>query len=213
MKARRIVGALLAILLLGSVAVYAQRGEPPATKPGGAADVRNATPPDRVPPAPSDMRPGGLPPERMAGPPGPQESLPLMPDPESLRRAGATEQQVQTLEDFMFDQQVKRIDLRAAAEKAKLALERLLRASAPDEKAVMAAVDAVNQAHGEMLKQDITAALKVRQVLGEDITRKLQPQRRPDRGDRRGQGPGREGQDQNPPPPRDAGDRPAPPQE
>jgi Spy/CpxP family protein refolding chaperone len=128
-----------------------------------------------------------------------------MPDADNLRKAGATEQQVQAFEEFMFDQQAKHIDLRAAAEKAELALNRLMKASNPDEKAVMQAVDARNQAQGELFKADVAARLKVKQILGEGILRKLQEQGMPARMDGRADGPGGDRPDL---PRRDAGSRP-----
>jgi len=108
------------------------------------------------------------------------------PDPDSLRKAGATEQQIQALEEFMFEHRMKLIDLRAASEKADLTMDRLLRAAHSDEKALMQAVDTLNQVRGALFKVDVESRLKVKQVLGDQILRKLREQGPINRPERRG---------------------------
>jgi hypothetical protein len=200
MKARQVRGTVVAVLLASGMAAYAQGGSPPDMKPGGVPGMNLAAPQgDMPPPGPPDRNAGGPLCERMASHDG-AHGLPAMmpPSPEGMRNAGATEQQVQALEEFMFDQQMKRIDLRAAVEKADLALERLLRAAHPDEQAVMQAVDVLNEVRGELFKLDVTAGIKVKQTLGDEILRKLQKQGPPDCMDGGGDGPGGVPQDASP---------------
>lgn len=185
MNTRQMAGMLVAALVAGGTAAYAQReGPPPDMQPGdGGPGMRQDGGMNMPPPMPPrDMRQGGQRQDRMMGGrqgQGPQGGPGKLPDPESLRKAGASDQQIKTLEEFMLNQQTKSIDLRAAAEKADIALGRLMRAENPDEKAVMQAVDALNQARGEMIKADFAARLKMKQVLGEEIMRKLHEQKRP----------------------------------
>ena len=98
---------------------------------------------------------------------------------EMLKRAGATDAQIQALADADYALQVKQIDLRAAAEKAQLALERLMTSTNVDEKAVMAAADTLNQAHGELFKLELAMELKRKQILGDELMKKLQHVMRP----------------------------------
>jgi|GEM_PF-2498031 len=189
MKTGQVLGTVVAVLLVGGVALYAQRGGSPDMKPGGAPDMQNGASQPMPPPGMPDMRAGGPADGRMVGHGGPHGCRAMMPDPAGMLKAGASEQQVQALDEFAFEQQVKRIDLNAAAEKADLTVEHLMRASSLDEKAVGQAVDTLTQARGELFKLDIASRIKVRQVLGEDILRKLREQCPPDRMERRGTGP------------------------
>lgn len=106
---------------------------------------------------------------------------PPMPNREQLKHAGATDAQIQALTDAEFSLREKQIDLRAQAEKAGLALERLMSGTNADEKAVMAAADAMNQAHGELVKLELSAQLKRKQILGDELLRKLHDMRPPER--------------------------------
>ena len=182
MRTEPILKAIAVTLLMSGVALYAE--------PRGPQCPGTGMPPGANASGPGVQygHPGGLP----------------IPDAELLKQAGASEQQIQTLREFGFEQRAKRIDLQAAEQKAQLNLERLMSAATVDEKAAMAAVYTVTQTRGELFKQDIAAALKVKQVLGEDLMRKLRPQGPPETGD--GRGPGSQGQN---PPPHDEGDRPA----
>jgi hypothetical protein len=94
-------------------------------------------------------------------------------DLERAQKAGATEAQIQTLADFQLEQQVRRIDLKAAADKADLRLGSLMKAKNTDEKAILQAVDALSAARAELFKLEISAMLKAKQVLGEAVMKKL----------------------------------------
>jgi hypothetical protein len=124
----------------------------------------------------------------MAGPRrGPGGEGGAVPEPERARQAGATAQQVEALEALAFDQRIKRIELRAAAEKAEAALDRLMKGDAVDEKAALQAAGALIQARGELFKLELASRVKVRGLLGADVLEKLRapPPRAP-----QGAGPG-----------------------
>jgi hypothetical protein len=206
MKAGRIAGIVVATTLIGSMALSgepggprdARPGQPPDMRPGGAPEMRPGGAPDMRPGGDAGMRPAAPPRERMEGRPGLRGGGAMMPDAEHAKEAGASEQQIQALTEASFDLQAKRIDLQAASEKANLALERLMMATSVDEKAILKAVDAANEARSELFKLDVTARMKVKQILGDGILRKLREQVRPEGADRRGRGPGMEGQNSPP---------------
>lgn len=170
---------LAAAALLGcGVPLFAQEGETPDQIPGTAFGIRGG-----MPPSGAWMQPSG---EERLHVDGPQARLghagyggemrhtpPPVPTQEQLRKAGATEQQIQKLEELQFDLRTKQIDLRAVSEKADLALERLMKTSTPDEKVILHAIDARNLAAGELFKSITLQQLQVRQILGEDLMRKL----------------------------------------
>ena len=139
-----------------------------------------------------------MPPGSRGGPDAPGEEFggrsppPPLPPAEQLAKAGATEDQINVLMDFQYEQDMKRIDLHAAVDKAQSTLDHLLHAATANEKAVMEAVDTLNRARGEMFKSEIAGILKMNQILGEDTLRKLREQA-PPRGpenNRCGRGPG-----------------------
>lgn len=139
-----------------------------------------------APQGPDTDRPAGGPPPGMQGDMGaqrPQMQAPRsgMPDREVLKKAGATEAQVQALTDADFNLRDKQIDLRAKAEKAELALERQMASTNVDEKAVMAAADAMSQARGDLFKLELAMELKRKQILGDELMRKLHEMRPPER--------------------------------
>jgi len=178
MKTKSIVGTLAGIVLAGSmVAGAAPRGPQgmdqeeaqPSGEPGGAMMDRQG--PMGHPPM--GMPPGGSGMARGEGSHGPMGHPPMGFDVERAKKAGATEAQIQTLDDFEVEQATKRIDLQAAAEKAEIKLNYLMKAKTLDEKAVMQAVEALNQAHGELFKLGIASLLKEKEVLGADLVRKL----------------------------------------
>jgi hypothetical protein len=151
---------------------------------------------------------GGRPGIRMQrGGHGPQNAPGPAMDPESLKKAGASDQQLKALEELAVTQQTKEIDLRASGEKAQIAFERLMKADNADETAIMQAVDTINQVRSKSFKSQIALQLKVRSILGADLLKKLQPNGmgRPGRGPRgaatdRHQAPGSDA----PPAPQDA---------
>ena len=135
-------------------------------------------------------RPEGMGGQQMQrGGPNAQGGRQHMPDPEQLKKAGATEQQLEALKTSAFEQQIKRIDLQAAVEKAELTLQQQMTSATLDEKAAMKAADALSQARGEFIKQEIAARAKAQQILGEEVLKKLHDQKPSEGRERPGTGP------------------------
>ena len=111
--------------------------------------------------------------------PGPEGGHGPLPDPERAKQAGASDQQLEALKTLAFDQQTKRIDLRAAVEKAELALDHLMKGEAVDEKAALKAADALSQARGELFKLEVSEQVKVREILGAEVLKKMHEMARP----------------------------------
>lgn len=178
MKSVTTLRILTTVALLSGLALHA---EPPA------AQATAPQPPALQPPPPQEPEPQSLMmgdnhqrgmsrPSR--GPGGSNAKRqnprpPQTPSPEQLKKAGATDAQIQALSDLDFSQQGKRIDLQARIEKAELTLGHLLQAASVDETAVLDATDVLTSAQGEMFKLEISSQLKVRQMLGEELLRKL----------------------------------------
>lgn len=141
----------------------------------------------------ADKGPGGPREECVGEPPPGGPACP--PASEQLERAGATEKQIGALMQFEYERQLKRIDLRANVEKAELALNYSMRSSSVDEKALLKAVDTLNQARGELFKQEIASELQVRNILGDEVLSKMREQRPPDRHACRGREPGFKGRE------------------
>ncbi len=175
MKTVRMIAIATTVLMMSEAGLYAQPSKPPEIELGMAAPARtfDRRHEDRMMPPP--FSPCG----RMNDPKDMLGCFSGMPDSDSMRRAGATEQQIGILEEFMFEQCMKCIDLRAAAEKAEMTMERLLKTTDPDEKAVMQAADALNQARGQVFKESVMCRIKVKQVLGDKLMHKLIEQRPP----------------------------------
>ena len=126
-----------------------------------------------------------------------------LPDPKRLIEAGATEEQLTALRKAREASQLKRIDLKAAVEKAELALAIQMKEEAVDEKAALKAVDALNQARGELFKLEISAQLRTHEILGTEVMKKLCERAPQDQRARplRGPGPETEGRKGAPPAP------------
>ena len=122
----------------------------------------------------------GGPPPHMQGRP------PVAPPRERLEEAGATAEQIEAIEELRYDTELSEIDLRAGIEKNELKLRRLMSGSDPDEGDVLKVVEQIGEARTKMSKLHVQTALKVRSILGDEISAKL----REDRGRRGGQGPG-----------------------
>ncbi len=215
MKKNQVLGVMMGAALLSGTA-FAEPNGPQG--PGPRDEARGTRPPCEEGPAGAGLRRGrpgqeggpGMRPERRpegAERPGMRRGgfgsegghgVPF--NPERLKQAGATEQQIKALSDFQFEQQNKRIDLQAAAEKAELALEQLMKDAGTDEKAALKAADALTQARGELFKLGVSSRIKARQIIGEELLKKLRDQKPPE---------GRGGPDSRPRPdaPPPAGDR------
>ena len=151
MKKTKVFGTALAILLAGGGLLWAQAQSSRDSEPGDSSAGRK----DNVQRASHEQQPPGI------------------PDLKRATEVGASDQQIEKLRKYGFEQQVKRIELQAAADNASVALELLLSGPTPDENTVWTAVAAVNQARDELFKLDIATRLKVKQILGDEIMRKL----------------------------------------
>lgn len=95
------------------------------------------------------------------------------PTPECLKEAGATEEQLARLKKIRDEQQLRRVDLKAAVEKAQVELKQLVTSDKPNQDAVFAAVDKVSAAKAALMKSGIAARLQARGILGDTVTTKL----------------------------------------
>lgn len=180
MKTGLVAVMIAAVVMASSMAVYAHNtGAPPDEYFENPQDRGWGLPQQEMASpflGPTVMEAGGPPRELLGGNAGMHGCPPGVPNPGWMRRAGASERQIQALEEYMFEQQMKLIDLWAASEKAEMTMERLRRASDVDEKALLQAVDALNQTRGVMFRTEVESWIKVKQVLGEEILRKLREQ-------------------------------------
>lgn len=181
------VSMLTAALLCGAWSVLAQQ----CPSQGGGVSAGGG-----------DRGPGGPGMDRPAMPPGGGHDL-----REQLKRAGATDAQIQAMVDLDRAQQIKRIDLHAKVEKAELELHYQMQSTNMDEKAAMDAVDTLTAAHAEMMKQEIVSQIKGKQILGSDVMNKFQNSMSQQPHDRRPQPPSGQGPN-NPRPPRNGGQTP-----
>ena len=106
-------------------------------------------------------------------------------NPKRLKEAGVKEEQLAALQSFRDKQQIRQIDLKAEVEKAQLILKQVMSSENADKKAAFAALKRVSKARNEIAKQGINAKFKVREILGEEIIKKLR-----EMGPPKGEGPG-----------------------
>ena len=135
---------------------------------------------------------------------GPQGGRGQGPSPERLKEAGATDEQLAQLKKVQEEQQLKQVDLKATAEKAQIQLKQLISSEKPNQDAIFAAVDKVSAAKVALIKSGISAKLKGREILGDEVTKKLRefghPKGKGQDGSRRQRAPrGRAGADGTPP--------------
>jgi hypothetical protein len=146
------------------------------------------------------------------GRPTPGEPPPrrLFADPEALKAAGATDEQLQTFRKFMQEQRLKQVDMRAAVEKAELTLQILESDEKSKEDDLLKATEKVSLAKADMLKQETLMKIKVKEIFGEEVVKKVfeanqkkQSQRpqQPQGPDEQRQGQPRKGSGQRPQPP------------
>ncbi len=189
MKTRNVVRIMIgAALMCGTALAQAEgrqgpgpRGEEPGFRPEGASRER----PER-----SARREECRGPEGMARPQMPRGgSFCGMAggrdgffNPQWLKAAGVTDQQLAALKKAADEQQFKRIDLNAAQEKAELAYEQQMRDDSVDEKTVLKLADALIQARGERFKFEIVSRLKAREILGAEVLKKLRAMEPPEGG-------------------------------
>ena len=146
---------------------------------------------------------------QMPGEPPPRR---LFADPEALKAAGATDEQLQTFRKFMQEQRLKQVDMRATVEKAELTLQILESDEKSKEDDLLKATEKVSQAKAEMLKQETLMKIKVKEIFGEAVVKKVfeasqkkqvQRTQQPQGPDEQRQGQQRKGPGQRPQPPAD----------
>lgn len=209
MKTNQLFHAMVGAALLSGVALaepdgpqgQGPRGDGPGFRPEGQARERMQPRGPEGAGCPMMQRGGpegaGCPMMQRGGPgPGMEIGRKGFHNPERLKEAGATDKQLEALKTFANEQQFKRIDLQAAAEKAELALSQLMDSETADEKAALQAVDTLSQARAELFKLEVSAKLKMREILGADVLKKLRQMGPPEGMDRPGRGPRAEGQGQ-----------------
>ncbi len=229
MKTRHVLGAMMGAALLSGTAFaepdgpqgQGPRGDGPGMRTEGQGRERMQQRGRGQEGACPMMRPEGGPegmecPQMRRGGPGPGMEIGRKPflNPKRLKEAGATDQQLTALKAFANEQQMKRIDLQAAVDKAELTLDQLMGSEAADEKAALKAADALSQARAEVFKLEISSKLKMNEILGAEVQKKLREMGPPEGMERQGRGPRPDGERQprkDAPPP--AGDRPQPPPE
>jgi hypothetical protein len=209
MKTNQVFSAMVGAALLSGVA-FAEPAGPQGQEPGGDGPGRGRMQQRGLACAGCPMQQRG-PEAMMRGGPGPGMEIGSrgFHNPQRLKEAGATEQQLKTLKTFATEQQLKQIDLKAAVEKAELTLGQLMGSEAADEAAALKAADTLSQARGEMLKHEISAKLKIQTILGAEVLKKLREMGPPEGMERPGRGPRPEGQGR-PRGDKPAGERPAP---
>lgn len=187
MKTSQVISAMMGATLLSGVALAQDerpRGEEPGRRPDAEMRERGEMREriqqrERMQPRERMQQRGG--PEAdgrqqmQRGGPGPGIEIGQrgFHNPLRLKEAGATDQQLEALKALANEQQVKRIDLQAAVDKADLTLNQLLDSDKPDADAALKAVDTLSQARAELSKLEIGTRLKMRETLGPDVQKKL----------------------------------------
>ena len=98
-------------------------------------------------------------------------------DPQVVQQLGLTDDQQRKIEDLFQKSRLKLIDLSAAVQKEEAILDPLLAADRPDESKVLAQIDRIAQARGELEKANARMLLGFRGVLTQEQWKKLQTQR------------------------------------
>jgi len=163
---------LLFITLLLGTAGFGQQPSP------GGPDG----PPHQGPGAPGRRGPGG--------PGGPGGGLHVGPpgrwwdDPDFVKRFGLTAEQQKKMDEIFNANRLKLIDLFAALQKEEAIMEPLVAADPPDETKLLAQIDRVAQARGELEKANARMLLGIRRQLTHEQWLKLQADRPPMHGPR-----------------------------
>ncbi|MDA3925374.1 MAG: periplasmic heavy metal sensor [Kiritimatiellae bacterium] len=95
------------------------------------------------------------------------------PSPERLKEAGATDEQIAQIKKIKEEQELKQVDLKATAEKTQIQMKQLMSSEKPDKDAIFAAVDKASAAKAALMKSGIAARFKAREILGDEVTKKL----------------------------------------
>jgi hypothetical protein len=94
--------------------------------------------------------------------------------PALVARVGISQEMLDRIETLTFEANAALITLEADVQRAQLELERLLRASSPDEAAVGRVVDTLSKAEAAVRKNRLGLLIQVRKLLGPELWRKLE---------------------------------------
>jgi hypothetical protein len=94
--------------------------------------------------------------------------------PDLAARVGISQELLERIEAATFEANEALIPLEADVRRAQLQLERLLRATTPDEAAVGKTVDTLSQAEAAVRKNRLGLLIRVRKLLGPQLWRKLE---------------------------------------
>jgi periplasmic protein CpxP/Spy len=169
--------ARLFLIALGCAAILAAQ-PPPGDHDGHWGEIAQGPPPPQNPNRPPGER--GFRP----GPPGRWWM-----DPELVQKLGLTADQQKRIDTLFQQNRLKLIDLSAEVQKQEAILEPLLEADHPDEAQVLAQIDRVAQARADLEKANARMLLGFRGVLSVDQWKKLEAERPPEHGQRRGERP------------------------
>ena len=188
-------GKLGFVLLLASSIIWAQ--SPPPNGPGNRGPNRQG--------------------KQRPNPPGNQQPNPINGTwwrTPLAERVGVSPEQRKKLDDLWQQHRLRRIDLDAALQKAQVTLEPLWQADSPDEGKILAQIDRLTQAQGEMRKDEARMQVGERQILSTDQWKRLQQPPQPNPGNpQQGFGPGPNGPQPGPNGPPPQGQPPRPPQQ
>ncbi|MBW2690652.1 MAG: hypothetical protein JRC99_12060 [Deltaproteobacteria bacterium] len=94
-------------------------------------------------------------------------------DPKMIKEVGLTDEQVTTLKDTMFKQQLEEVDLRAAHQKAGLEQAWLMTQKTVDEKAVYAVVDRIGEITTKIAKMRVSRLLLIKKTITDEQREKM----------------------------------------
>ena len=130
-------------------------------------------------------------------------------DPDMIQKLQLTDDQRKAMDEILLNHREKLIDMRAAVEKAELAMELLMSQDQPNEAQILAQIDKVAQARAELEKANARFLLAIRSKLSPDQWKQLQAARAERAGSRwRGRTGGGAPQGTPPPPPAGPGSGP-----
>ncbi len=110
--------------------------------------------------------------ERRFGPAGEQKSW--WNNPRIVEQLKLTDDQRKAMDGIMLEHREKLIDLKANLEKAELAMQPLMKADTPNDAAIVAQIDKVVQARGELERANARFLLAIRDKLTPDQWKQVQ---------------------------------------
>lgn len=109
----------------------------------------------------------------------------VMQNPELAAKVGLKEEQIKAIREAGFAQREQMVTLRGQSELARMQVEKLLAADPVDESAVMKAVDAAGLQEVAAKKAEIAFRLKMKNLVGEDVIRKMREEMKTQMAERR----------------------------